>query len=147
MDGFAEYKSAAAEELPDAVPVMDPFHVVALAGSVVERCRQRIQQETLGHRGRSGDPLYGIRRILLMGANLLTRKQAGRLEEVLAAEEHTQVDVTWWIYQRIVAAYRDPRPYSRQRPTAGGHHESLYRSAGNADGADDARENPETQSC
>lgn len=33
MDGFAGYKSAAAEELPDAVPVMDPFHVVALAGS------------------------------------------------------------------------------------------------------------------
>lgn len=108
MDGFAGYKSAAAEELPDAVPVMNPFHVVALAGSAVERCRQRIQQETLGHRGRSGDPLYGIRRILLTGANLLTRKQADRLEGVLAAEEHTQVDVTWWIYQRIVAAYRDP---------------------------------------
>jgi transposase len=87
---------------------MDPFHVVALAGSAVERCRQRIQQETLGHRGRSGDLLYGIRRILLTGANLLTSKQTSRLETVLAAEEHTQVDVTWWVYQRIVAAYRDP---------------------------------------
>src|SRR5690625_4818712 len=108
MDGFAGYKSAATEELPDATPVMDPFHVVALAGSAVERCRQRIQQETLGHRGRSGDPLYGIRRVLLTGANLLTKKQTGRLETVLAAEEHTQVDVTWWVYQRIVAAYRDP---------------------------------------
>src|SRR5699024_7659394 len=32
MDGFAGYKSAGAEELPDAVPVMDPFHVVELAG-------------------------------------------------------------------------------------------------------------------
>ena len=108
MDGFAGYKSAATEELPDATPVMDPFHVVALAGSAVERCRQRIQQETLGHRGRSGDPLYGIRRVLLTGANLLTKKQTSRLEAVLAAEEHTQVDVTWWVYQRIVAAYRDP---------------------------------------
>ena len=45
MDGFAGYKSAAAEELPDAVPVMDPFHVVALAGGAHERCRQRIQQD------------------------------------------------------------------------------------------------------
>jgi transposase len=108
MDGFAGYKSAAAEELPDATPVMDPFHVVALAGGAVERCRQRIQQETLGHRGRSGDPLYGIRRVLLTGANLLTPKQTSRLEVVLAAEEHTQVDVTWWVYQRVVAAYRDP---------------------------------------
>ncbi len=108
MDGFTGYKSAATEELPEATAVMDPFHVVALAGNAVERCRQRIQQETLGHRGRSGDPLYGIRRILLTGANLLTEKQADRLQTVLAAEEHTQVEVTWWFYQRIVAAYRHP---------------------------------------
>src|SRR5690606_28744938 len=108
MNGFAGYKSAAAEEQPDAVPVMDPFHVVALAGGAVERCRQRIQQETLGHRRRSGDPLYGVRRVLLTGANLLTQKQVDRLDAVLAAEEHTPVDVTWWVYQRVVGTYRDP---------------------------------------
>ncbi len=28
MDGFTGFKTAAAKELPDAVPVMDPFHVV-----------------------------------------------------------------------------------------------------------------------
>jgi transposase len=32
MDGFTGFKTAAAEELPDAVTVMDPFHVVRLAG-------------------------------------------------------------------------------------------------------------------
>jgi hypothetical protein len=32
MDGFAGYKTAAAQAVPDAVTVMDPFHVVALAG-------------------------------------------------------------------------------------------------------------------
>ena len=72
------------------------------------RCGQRNQQETLRHRGRPGDPLYGIRRILLTGANLLTSKQTDRLEAGLAAEEHTQAYVTWWVYQRIVAAYLDP---------------------------------------
>ena len=30
MDGFTGFKSAAAEELPDARAVMDPFHVVHL---------------------------------------------------------------------------------------------------------------------
>lgn len=45
-----------AETLPDAVAVMDPFHVVALAGDAVDRCRQRVQQHLHGHRGRSGDP-------------------------------------------------------------------------------------------
>ena len=33
MDGFTGFKAAAAEELPDAVTVMDPFHVVRLAGA------------------------------------------------------------------------------------------------------------------
>lgn len=32
MDGFTGFKSAAAEELPGARAVMDPFHVVHLAG-------------------------------------------------------------------------------------------------------------------
>ncbi|MET3932814.1 hypothetical protein ABIE00_000860 [Arthrobacter sp. OAP107] len=39
MDGFTRFKTAAAEELPDAVEVMDPFHVVRLAGDALDRCR------------------------------------------------------------------------------------------------------------
>jgi transposase len=42
---------------------MGPFHVVALAGTRVDLIRQRIQPQTLGQRGHTGDPLYGIRRI------------------------------------------------------------------------------------
>jgi transposase len=41
MDGFTGFKTAAAEEIPDAAAVMDPFHVVALAGDALERCRPR----------------------------------------------------------------------------------------------------------
>ena len=108
MDGFAGFRTAAAEELPDAVPVMDPFHVVRLAADALDRCRQRVQQDTLGHRGRAGDPLYQARRTLHTGASLLTEKQAGRLEAVFAIEEHVEVEATWGIYQRIVAAYREP---------------------------------------
>ena len=108
MDGFTGFKTAAAEELPDAVPVMDPFHVVRLAGDGLDRCRQRVQQDTLGHRGRSGDPLYRARRTLHTGASLLTDKQKARLEAVFAVEEHVEVVATWGIYQRIVAAYREP---------------------------------------
>ena len=51
-------------QLPDATAVMDPFHVVALAGTKLDLCRQRIQQQTCGHRGRAGDPLYRVRRTL-----------------------------------------------------------------------------------
>ncbi|WP_413229379.1 transposase, partial [Gulosibacter sediminis] len=44
MDGFAGFKTAAAGELPDAIPVMDPFHVVRLAGDALDVCRRRVQQ-------------------------------------------------------------------------------------------------------
>jgi transposase len=108
MDGFTGFKTATAEQLPDAVAVMDPFHVVALAGDALDRCRQRVQQDTCGHRGRSGDPLYGIRRVLRTGADLLTDRQQVRLSGVFADERHVEVEATWGIYQRIVAAYRDP---------------------------------------
>ncbi|WDF34011.1 ISL3 family transposase [Arthrobacter agilis] len=108
MDGFTGFKTATVEELPDAVPVMDPFHVVRLAGNGLDRCRQRVQQATTGHRGRSGDPLYKARRTLHTGADLLTDKQTIRLNAVFAAEEHVEVEATWGIYQRIVAAYRHP---------------------------------------
>jgi transposase len=108
MDGFTGFKTAAQEELPDAVAVMDPFHVVALAGDALDRCRQRVQQDTCGHRGRAGDPLYGIRRVLRTGADLLTDRQRVRLQAVFADEAHVEVEATWGIYQRIVAAYRNP---------------------------------------
>ena len=108
MDEFTGFKTAAAEVLPDATAVMDPFHVVALAGDAVERCRQRVQQDAHGHRGRSGDPLYGIRRVLRTGAGLLTDRQHARLVTVFADNAYVQVEATWGIYQRVVAAYRHP---------------------------------------
>ena len=64
MDGFTGFKSAAAEKLPDARAVMDPFHVVHLAGNALDECRRRIQQELHHRRGRATDPLYKARRML-----------------------------------------------------------------------------------
>jgi len=40
MDGFTGFKTATSEELPDAVAVMDPFHVVRLAGDALDQCRR-----------------------------------------------------------------------------------------------------------
>jgi transposase len=108
MDGFTGFKTATTEQLPDAAAVMDPFHVVALAGDALDRCRQRIHQETCGHRGRTGDPLYAIRRVLRTGADLLTARQRHRLAAVFADEAHLPVEATWGVYQRILAAYRHP---------------------------------------
>ncbi|CAN5817710.1 hypothetical protein BH10ACT9_BH10ACT9_11320 [soil metagenome] len=108
MDGFSGFKTAATEELPDAVAVMDPFHVVRLAGNTLDECRRRIQLDTCGHRGRKTDPLYSARRTLHTGVDLLTDKQKARLQALFAGDAHVEVEATWSIYQRTVAAYREP---------------------------------------
>jgi transposase len=108
MDGFTGFKTATNEELPDAVAVMDPFHVVRLGGDAVDRCRRRVHQRLHGHRGRAGDPLYRCRRTLLTGEGLLTDTQRQRLDAVFATDDHVQVEATWAVYQRMIAAYRHP---------------------------------------
>ena len=108
MDGFTGFKTAASEEIPAATAVMDPFHVVRLAGDAVDACRRRVQQELHGHRGRKDDPLFRARRTLHTGADLLTDKQQARLEALFAVDEHVELEATWGIYQRMVAAYRHP---------------------------------------
>ena len=107
MDGFTGFKTATSEELPDAVAVMDPFHVVRLAGDALDQCRRRVQQATCGHRGRKGDPLYAARRTLHTGSDLLTDKQRQRLTALFADDEHVEVEATWGIYQHMIAAYRE----------------------------------------
>ncbi|WP_109559622.1 ISL3 family transposase, partial [Mycolicibacter algericus] len=109
MDGFAGYRTATADVLPAARAVMDPFHVVHLAADKLTGCRQRIQQDTRGHRGRTGDPLYGIRRILLTRTELLTDKQKAKLGKAIAAHDaHAAVEVTACYYQDLIAAYANP---------------------------------------
>lgn len=95
MDGFTRFKTASTEELPDAVAVMDPFHVVRLAGDPLDPCRRRVQQDLRGHRGRTSDPRYRARRTLHTGADLLTDHQQQRLTDLFATDEHVEVQATW----------------------------------------------------
>jgi transposase len=115
MDGFSGFKTATVEELPDAVAVMDPFHGVRLGGEALDDCRRRVQQATLGQRGRKGDPLYGARRTLHTGTKLLTTRQHERLDTLFADDAHVEVEATWSVYQNMIAAYREPdRRHARQ---------------------------------
>ena len=68
--------------------------------------RRRVQLAIHGHRGRKGDPLYTARRTLCTGADLPTDKQTGRLRSLFADDAHVEVEATWGIYQRMIAAYR-----------------------------------------
>ena len=57
-------KNAIDDQLQDATSVLDAFHIVKLAGDALDEVRRRVQQDTTGHRGRKGDPLYQIRLLL-----------------------------------------------------------------------------------
>ena len=107
-DGFTGLKSAAAEELPDATAVMDPFYVVHLAGDALDECRRRIQQEIHHQRGRATDPLYKARRMLHTRSCLLTPRQQHRILDLFTSDCHIALEVTWSVYQSIIDAYRDP---------------------------------------
>ena len=111
LDPFHGYKNAIDDQLADATAVLDAFHVVKLGTDAVDHVRRRVQQDTLGHRGRKGDPLYGIRTILRAGAEKLTDRQRARLDRALAADErHLEVAVAWACAQRLRAAYQHPDP-------------------------------------
>src|SRR3546814_14613187 len=65
--------------------VVDPFHIVRLANAAVTGCRTRVQRETLEHRDWKGDPLYDIRKLLLMGAERVDARGRERIHAALAA--------------------------------------------------------------
>ena len=85
IDPFRGYANGVAVHLGRATVVVDPFHVIALANRAIDDVRRRVQNETLGHRGRAGDPLYEIRRLLLRGVERHTQRSRVRLEAGLAA--------------------------------------------------------------
>jgi transposase len=63
---------------------------------VVDQVRRRLQQTTLGHRGRKRDPPYCIRKLLLTAAERLTQQGRVRLRAGLTAGDSTgEVTAAW----------------------------------------------------
>ena len=106
LDPFRGYANAIRDELPDAVAVLDAFHVVRFGTQVVDEVRRRVQQDTLGHRGHKHDPLYQIRGILRHGVEHLDRAAAGQTHRCLeAGDPHGEVNVAWQCYQQLRSIY------------------------------------------
>jgi len=111
LDPFHGYKNAIDDQLEDAVAVLDAFHVVKLATTVVDDVRRRVQQEIHGHRGRKNDPLYRIRNILRAGAEHLTDRQQARLQAAFTADErHVEVEVAYRCAQQVRSVYHQASP-------------------------------------
>jgi transposase len=96
LDPWRGYASALVAPLGHATVVVDHFHAVRLANTVVDQVRRRVQQATLGHRGRKRDPLYRIRKLLLTAQEQPTQRGWVRLRAGLAAGDPTgEVAAAW----------------------------------------------------
>jgi len=106
LDLSGPYRKTFSDTLPDATQIADPFHVIKLANSKLDECRRRVQNETLGHRGRKDDPLYKSRRLLTKGHERLdangTEKLLGFLE---AGDPHGEVRMTWHAKETLRGFY------------------------------------------
>jgi transposase len=107
LDLSASYKSVFDTMLPDAVQVADPFHVVKLANQALDECRRRVQNETLGHRGRKTDPLYRCRRRLVMARERLSMDGHERLLGLLAAGDPRKEVWFAWNAKEVVRQIYD----------------------------------------
>ena len=83
LDMSPAYAALHSVALPRAAQVVDPFHVVSLGNRALDAVRRRVQREQLGHRGHRDDPLYRMRRVLLMGEGLLSEQASARLRSLL----------------------------------------------------------------
>jgi transposase len=111
LDLSGTYRSVFDTVLPDAVQVADPFHVVKLANTKLDECRRRVQNETMGHRGRKTDPLYRTRRLLTLADERLDDHGHQRLYGLLAAgDPRGEVRTAWHAKELIRSIYEHHDP-------------------------------------
>jgi transposase len=117
LDPWRGYASALVVPLGHATVVVDHFHTIRLANTVVDQVRRRVQQATLGHRGRKRDPLYRIRKLLLTAQDQLTRRGRVRLRAGLAAgDPGGEVAAAWQGKELLRAVYRAVGPPAAALP-------------------------------
>ncbi|MFN8038368.1 MAG: transposase [Acidimicrobiales bacterium] len=97
LDPAAGYRRAALlDHLPNATLVVDHFHAVTLANTASDDVRRRVQHDTTGHRGHKGDPLYRIRRALLVADERLTEERFAWIRAALdAGDPQGEVSAAW----------------------------------------------------
>ena len=106
LDLSGPYRVTFDTMLPDATQVADPFHVVKLANQRLDEVRRRVQNETLGHRGRKDDPLYRARRLLTKAHERLDERANSKLRGLLAAgDPHGEVRMAWHAKETIRQFY------------------------------------------
>ena len=82
-----------------------------LANSKLDECRRRVQNETMGHRGRKDDPLYRCRRLLTKADERLDERGRSRLLGLLdAGDPRGDVRMAWHAKEVLRSVYEHHDP-------------------------------------
>ena len=96
------YRAGLKPHLAHVTRVADPFHVVRVANRCLDKIRRRVQNETLGHRGRKDDPRFKIRKLMLTGAERLDERGAERMLLGLRAGDPDDEVLGGWLAKESV---------------------------------------------
>ncbi len=97
IDLCSIYASAVRRMLPRATLTADLFHVVQLAVKAAGDVRRRVVRARYGRRGRSGDPEYGIKGLLVRNLEHLSAAQFAKILDTLDRDRYGQEIAAAWI--------------------------------------------------
>jgi transposase len=120
IDPHAGYAAAVRAALPDAVIAVDHFHLIMLANKAVTAVRQRVTRDLLGRRGRTVDPAWVNRRLLLRGSERLSQAALARMwNGCVDADPSGQILSAWIAKEELRALCATA--------AQGGHREDIHR--------------------
>jgi len=106
LDLSGPYRKTFDDALPHVGQVADPFHVCKLANQKLDECRRRVQNDTLGHRGRKNDPLYRARRLLTKAHERIDAHGESKLLGLLdAGDPRGEVRDAWHAKEVVRSIY------------------------------------------
>ena len=116
IDMCSIYASAVRRMLPGAQIAVDLFHVVHLAVKMTGDVRRRVVRGKYGRRGRSGDPEYGIKNLLVRNLEHLSAAQFAKVTGALQADPGGQEIAAAWIGEEKPASAEPACPHHRLEP-------------------------------
>jgi transposase len=106
LDLSGPYRKTFDDALSHVTQIADPFHLIKVANSKLDECRRRVQNETVGHRGRKDDALYRARRLLTKAHERLDERGETKLLGLLeAGDPRGEVRMTWHAKEVVRSIY------------------------------------------
>jgi transposase len=97
IDPHAGYAAAVRAVLPDAAIAVDHFHLIMLGNKAVTAVRQRVTRDLLDRRGRTTDPVWANRRLLLRGRERLSEAALARMWNGCVDDDPSGQILSAWI--------------------------------------------------